>query len=141
MRKCRLFIIGIPHLDLVVDHRLLVPIINRKNLYEIENPRLQRLREKILFRVRTATASTQGDGSDETILATQTHCHLADGPSNKPTTWDSPPPTSQRKKSHSLNETLGSAAEPLRAPWCRERQLGLRSSWWWLRLRRRSVGV
>ena len=47
VRKCRLFLIGLPHLDLVVDHRPLVPIINRKNLDEIENPRLQRLREKI----------------------------------------------------------------------------------------------
>ena len=47
VRKCRLFLVGLPHLDLVVDHRPLVPIINRKNLDEIENPRLQRLREKI----------------------------------------------------------------------------------------------
>ena len=47
VRKCRLFLIGLPHVDLAVDHRPLVPIINRKNLDEIENPRLQRLREKL----------------------------------------------------------------------------------------------
>ena len=37
-----------PHFDLVVDHRLLVPILNNKLLSEIENPRLQRMREKLV---------------------------------------------------------------------------------------------
>ena len=44
--KCRFSLVGLPHLDLVVDHRPLVPIINRKNMDELENPRLPRLREK-----------------------------------------------------------------------------------------------
>ena len=45
--KCRLFLAGIPHFDLYVDHRPLVPIINRKMLDELENPRLQRLKLKL----------------------------------------------------------------------------------------------
>ena len=46
-RKCHLYLAGLPYFDLVVDHRPLVPILNSKRLSEIENPRLQRLREKL----------------------------------------------------------------------------------------------
>ena len=46
-RKCHLYLAGLPYFDLVVDHRPLVPILNSKRLTEIENPRLQRLREKL----------------------------------------------------------------------------------------------
>ena len=46
-QKCHLYLAGLHHFDLVVDHHPLVPIINSKTLTEIENPRLQRLREKL----------------------------------------------------------------------------------------------
>ena len=46
-RKCHVYLAGLPHFDLVVDHRPLVPILNSKRLAEIENSRLQRLREKL----------------------------------------------------------------------------------------------
>ena len=46
-RKCHTYLAGLPHFDLVVDHRPLVPILNSKRLSDIENPRLQRLREKL----------------------------------------------------------------------------------------------
>ena len=48
IRKCRLFLAGLPSFDVVTDHRPLIPILNQKSLAEIENPRLQRLREKLL---------------------------------------------------------------------------------------------
>ncbi|ODM88365.1 hypothetical protein Ocin01_18317 [Orchesella cincta] len=46
IKKCRLFLLGHPF-ELIVDHRPLIPIINCKTLDEIENPRLQRLKEKL----------------------------------------------------------------------------------------------
>jgi hypothetical protein len=48
MDKCRLYLLGLPHFDLIVDHRPLIPIINSKGLDEIDNPRILRLREKLL---------------------------------------------------------------------------------------------
>ena len=47
VRKCRLFLCGLPLFQILTDHRPLVPILNSKTLDEIENPRLQRLRMKI----------------------------------------------------------------------------------------------
>ena len=46
-KKCETFLRGAQHYDLITDHRPLVPILNSKGLNEIENPRLQRLREKL----------------------------------------------------------------------------------------------
>ena len=46
-RKCRLFLNGMQHFDILTDHRPLINILNSKNMDEIENPRLQRLRERI----------------------------------------------------------------------------------------------
>ncbi|XP_043217351.1 uncharacterized protein LOC122379318 [Amphibalanus amphitrite] len=46
-RKCHIYLAGLPHFTLIVDHRPLVPILNQKQLSEIENPRLQRMREKL----------------------------------------------------------------------------------------------
>ena len=46
--KCRLFLSGLPLFSIFTDHKPLIPILNSKQLDEIENPRLQRLRMKIL---------------------------------------------------------------------------------------------
>ena len=46
-KKCRLFLSGLPHIDVFVDHRPLVPIMNAKTLDQIENPRLQRLKMQL----------------------------------------------------------------------------------------------
>ena len=46
-RKCHIYLAGLPYFTLIVDHRPLVPILNQKQLSEIENPRLQRMREKL----------------------------------------------------------------------------------------------
>lgn len=47
VHKCNTYLKGLPHFDIIVDHRPLVPILNTKLLSEIENPRLQRIREKL----------------------------------------------------------------------------------------------
>ena len=48
IKKCRLFLAGLPTFSIFTDHKPLIPILNSKQLDEIENPRLQRLRMKIL---------------------------------------------------------------------------------------------
>ena len=52
--KCRLFLSGLPEFEIVTDHRPLVPILNAKNMDEIDNPRLQRLRQKLSMMTFTA---------------------------------------------------------------------------------------
>ena len=46
--KCRLFLAGLPHFRVITNHHPLVPILNTHRLDEIENPRLQRIRTKIM---------------------------------------------------------------------------------------------
>ena len=46
--KCNVFLAGLPHFVVVTDHHPLVPILNSHRLDEIENPRLQRLRTRIM---------------------------------------------------------------------------------------------
>ena len=45
--KCKFYLAGLQHFGLVTDHRPLVPILNSYSLDAIDNPRLQRLKEKI----------------------------------------------------------------------------------------------
>ena len=45
-KKCRIQILGLPHFQLVVDHKPLVTILDRHLLDDIDNTRLQRLKEK-----------------------------------------------------------------------------------------------
>lgn len=47
IKKCRLFLSGLPTYQVITDHKPLIPIINSKTLDEIENPRLQRLKMKM----------------------------------------------------------------------------------------------
>jgi len=46
--KCKLFLAGLPQFTDVTDHHPLIPILNTHRLDEIENPRLQRLRSRIM---------------------------------------------------------------------------------------------
>ena len=55
MNKCKYYLMGLPHFTVVIDHRPLVPVLNNYTLDAIENPRLQRLKEKIMGYVYTAT--------------------------------------------------------------------------------------
>ena len=44
--KCRLA--GLPHFQVVTDHHPLIPILNTHRLDEVENPRLQRLKTRVM---------------------------------------------------------------------------------------------
>ena len=46
MKKCRLYLLGLPHFTLIVDHQPLVTILDKYSLDAVENPRLQRLKER-----------------------------------------------------------------------------------------------
>ena len=46
--KCKLFLAGLPHFTVLTDHHPLVPILNNHRLDEVENPRLQRLKTRIM---------------------------------------------------------------------------------------------
>ena len=46
--KCKLFLAGLPHFTVLTDHHPLIPILNNHWLDEIENPRLQRLKSRIM---------------------------------------------------------------------------------------------
>lgn len=54
MAKCRTFLAGLQNFDVVTDHKLLLPLLNSKSLDCIENPRLQRLRSRLMEFVFTA---------------------------------------------------------------------------------------
>ena len=46
--KCHKFLAGLQHFDIITDHNPLLSILNNRRLDEIENPRLQRLRTKLM---------------------------------------------------------------------------------------------
>ena len=59
--KCRVFLKGMQQFDVITDHNPLIAIINHHRLDEIENPRMQRLRAKIMafdFRANWQKGST-----------------------------------------------------------------------------------
>jgi transposase InsO family protein len=47
VKKLRVFLQGLPSFEIMVDHRPLVPILNQYTLDQVENLRLQRLKEKL----------------------------------------------------------------------------------------------
>ncbi len=47
-KKCHVFLSGRDHFTVITDHNPLVPILNSHRLDEIENPRLQRLRTRLM---------------------------------------------------------------------------------------------
>ena len=48
MKKCQYFLLGCEKFLLAVDHKPLLGVLNDKSLQEVENPRLQRLKEQTL---------------------------------------------------------------------------------------------
>ena len=46
--KCKLFLMGLQHFTIITDHNPLIPILNSHHLDEIENPRLQRLKMRLM---------------------------------------------------------------------------------------------
>ena len=55
IQKCKLFETGLQHFSIIMDHNPLVPISNSYRLDEIENPRLQRLKTRMMSYNCTAT--------------------------------------------------------------------------------------
>lgn len=55
MRKFRLNLLGLSGFSLIVDHQALVSILDRKTLDLVENPKLQRLKERLSPYVFTST--------------------------------------------------------------------------------------
>ena len=47
IRKCRTYLQGMPKFDVVVDHKPLESILNDQTMEMIDNPRIQRLKEKL----------------------------------------------------------------------------------------------
>ena len=64
--KCKLFLAGLQHFTVVTDHNPLIPIMNSHRLDEIENPRLQRLKTKLMAYNFTAEwlKGTKNDAPD-----------------------------------------------------------------------------
>ena len=48
IKKCNIFLAGMEHFTVITDHNPLIPILNTHRLDEIENPRLQRLRTRLM---------------------------------------------------------------------------------------------
>ena len=48
LRKCRVYLLGMRTFRVVIDHKPLESIIDKKTLNEVDSPRLQRLKEKLL---------------------------------------------------------------------------------------------
>ena len=55
MRKCQLYLLGLPSFSLVVDHQALVSILDRQTLDMVDNPKIQRLKERLSPYVFTTT--------------------------------------------------------------------------------------
>ena len=47
MKKCRVYLLGLPTFSLVIDHRPLLPILDRYTIDAMENPLLQRMKERM----------------------------------------------------------------------------------------------
>lgn len=48
MKKCHVYLMGMNSFKLVTDHRALVSLLDKHRLDELPNPRIQRMREKIM---------------------------------------------------------------------------------------------
>ena len=48
VHKCKMFLSGLQHFSILTDHNPLVLILNTRRLDEIENPRLQRLKSRLM---------------------------------------------------------------------------------------------
>ena len=59
MMKCKLYIAVLQHFGLVIDHRPLVPLLNRYSLNAIDNLRLQHLKKDFSLHLHRELASGQ----------------------------------------------------------------------------------
>jgi hypothetical protein len=47
IRKCRLYLLGLPNFKLMVDHQALVAILDKYTLDAIDYPKIQRLKKRV----------------------------------------------------------------------------------------------
>lgn len=64
--SCKMFIMGCPNLIVAVDHKPLIRIFNNRDLSDIKNPRLLKIKEKtLMFKFRViAIPGTRNQGAD-----------------------------------------------------------------------------
>lgn len=85
MKKCQYFLLGCKNFILATDHKPLLGILNNRSLEEIENPRLQKLKEKTLrFRfsvihVPGRRHKTADATSRQPVQKAETECLMIDG--------------------------------------------------------------
>ena len=64
IKQCHLYLSGLPHFEVVTDHQPLKSIFNRKDLFEIDNDKLmkikQELQSKYIFNVEYRKGSSHG---------------------------------------------------------------------------------
>ena len=46
--RCKMFLLGLGQFEVLTDHRPLIPVLNKQQLDEVANPRLRRLKTKIM---------------------------------------------------------------------------------------------
>jgi len=46
--KCKMFLSGLQHFSILTDHNPLVPILNSHRLDEVDNPRLHRMKSRLV---------------------------------------------------------------------------------------------
>ena len=79
IKKCHLFLAGLNHFTVITDHNPLIPILNSHRLDEIENPRLQRLRTRIMGYNFTTQWLKGTDNQAADSLSRHPHMQPADG--------------------------------------------------------------
>ena len=79
IKKCHLFLAGLDHFTIITDHNPLIPILNSHRLDEIENPRLQRLRTRIMGYNFTAQWIKGTNNGAADALSRHPHQQPADG--------------------------------------------------------------
>ena len=80
IHKCRLMLEGMKHFDVVTDHLPLIPILNKYTMDRVDNPRLWRLKQKVIG--YNFTASWISTAKNSTADA------LSRAPVSKPTAVD-----------------------------------------------------
>ena len=79
IKKCHLFLDGLGNFTVITDHNPLIPILNSHRLDEIENPRLQRLRTRIMGYNFTAQCLKGASNGATDALSRHPHQQPADG--------------------------------------------------------------
>lgn len=47
VKQCHLYPSGLPHFDVITDHQPLKTIFNKKDLYEIDNDKLMKIKQEL----------------------------------------------------------------------------------------------